>query len=49
MAKLARLVMIGAAIAGAILFWRKRQNQDTFSAASSATIDYSAIGGTPSS
>jgi hypothetical protein len=42
-----RIAVIGAAIAGVIFFWRKRKHQDASSAASSSTIDFGAVTGTP--
>jgi hypothetical protein len=45
--KVGRIAVIGAAIAGVIFFWRKRKHQDASSAASSSTIDYGAVTGTP--
>jgi hypothetical protein len=46
--KLRRLAVIGAAIGGVIFFWRKKKGgQDTYGAASSSTIDYGAVSGTP--
>jgi hypothetical protein len=46
--KLGKLAVIGAAIGGVIFFWRKRKAHDAgYGAASSSTIDYDAVGGTP--
>jgi hypothetical protein len=48
MAKGKKLAVIGAAIAGVIFFWRKRKAKDAgVGTASSPTIDYSAVAGTP--
>jgi len=45
--KVGRIAVIGAAIAGVIFFWRKRKSQDASSAASSGTIDFDAVAGSP--
>jgi hypothetical protein len=45
--KAGRIAVIGAAIAGVIFFWRKRKHQDASLAASSGTIDFDAVAGTP--
>ena len=45
--KVGRIAVIGAAIAGVIFFWRKRKSHDASSAASSSTIDFGAVSGTP--
>jgi len=47
--RLRRLAVIGAAIGGVIFFWRKRKSHDTYGAASSSTIDFGAVSGTPDS
>ena len=48
MAKGKKLAVIGAAIAGVVFFWRKRKAKDAgLGTASSPTIDYSAVTGTP--
>ena len=46
--KLGKLAVIGAAIGGVIFFWRKRKANDAgLGTASSPTIDYGAVTGTP--
>jgi hypothetical protein len=46
--KLRKVAVIGAAIGGVIFFWRKRKAKDAgLGTASSPTIDYGAVTGTP--